>query len=106
MRDTTTMSAITSLFAYETLPSLLTVTGAVSIVVALMNDRICDAGDAGCTKTLENVKVAGMISSAAGVLLGLLAMLGVLSFGGGYGFGGMFGGGGYGGYGGGYGGYY
>jgi len=95
------MSAITSLLAYETLPSLLTVTGAISIVVSLMKDRVCDVGDAGCSKNIDNVRVAGIISSSAGVLMGILAMLGVMSFGGGYGFGGMFGG-----YGGGYGGYY
>lgn len=99
------MSSITSLFAYETLPSLLTVTGAVAIVVGLMNDRICGSDNPGCQSTLGNVKIAGFVSAIGGIVLGLLAMLGVMSFGGGYGFGGMFGGG-YGGYGGGYGGYY
>lgn len=75
------MSAITSLLAYETLPSLLTVTGAISIVVSLMKDRVCDVGDAGCSKNIDNVRVAGIISSSAGVLMGILAMLGVMSFG-------------------------
>lgn len=97
------MSSITQLFAYETLPSLLTVTGGIAIVVGLLSDRICKSDDSNCNSMLGNVKIAGIVSAVGGILLGLLAMLGVLSFGGGYGFGGM--GGGYGGYGGGYGGY-
>lgn len=94
------MSSITQLFAYETLPSLLTVTGTIAIVVGLMSDRICNE-DTNCQSNLNNVKVAGIISAVAGIVLGLLALLGVMSFGPGYGFGGMGGGyGGYGGYGG------
>jgi predicted benzoate:H+ symporter BenE len=91
------MSSITQLFAYETLPSLLTVVGASSIVIGLMTNTICNADDTNCQSNVNNVKVAGIISAVAGLVLGLLAMLGVLSFGSGYGFGGY--GGGYGGYG-------
>jgi hypothetical protein len=92
------MSSITQLFAYETLPSLLTVSGTIAIVVGLMSDRICSTDDTNCQSNLNNVKVAGIISAVAGLVLGLLALLGVMSFGPGYGFGGY--GGGYGGYGG------
>lgn len=90
------MSNITSLFAYETLPSLLTVMGASSIIAGLMSPQICGKNE-NCNNTLSNTKTAGIVMVVGGILLGLLAMLGVLSFGPGYGFGG---------YGGGYGGWY
>lgn len=89
---------MSQLFAYETLPSLMTVVGASSVVVALFSDRICDKDDSNCNTILSNGRMIGIILVIGGILLGLLAVLGVLSFGSGYGFGGF--GGGYGGYGG------
>lgn len=93
------MSSLSSLFAYETMPSLLLVVGIGSLVTGLFSDQICAATDDGCKSNLSNVKNVGIASMVSAAVLGLLAFLGVISFGGGYGFGGMGGG-----YGGGYGG--
>lgn len=91
------------MFAYETIPSLLTVMGASSIVAGLLRSNVCAADGENCNNILSNAKTAGIVLVVGGILLGLLALLGVISFGPGYGFGGFGGGyGGYGGYGGGW----
>lgn len=94
------MSMISELFAYETIPSLMTVVGGASIVLGLLNNRICGQDDQNCNTILSNGKTIGIVLAIGGILLGLLAVLGVMSFGPGYGFGMFGGGGGYGGYGG------
>ena len=96
-----------SLFAVESIPSLLMVTGLVLVILSVLRDRVCQEGTS-CNDLLNKAQLPGIISLVSAVVLGLLAFFGVIEMGQGYGFGGMMGGygGGYGGYGGGYGGYY